>query len=187
MAWKAGNKTDLIIEVWEKLDCESVGAAEIEAIEVVVADIYGADAVDSPMVIARILADEGAYLRHAEIMGLFVRRAGRRGGHASFQDGLIFEDLRSALASIEKLEGMRTRLLRDKDRHGLRSLREAAIRYKDQAEAKSRSSESDAMTSLTQGEIAEWLRVWLQTPEVFKGWVELRQRSRDFKGKFGNI
>jgi hypothetical protein len=187
MAWKAGNKTDLIIEVWEKLDCESVGAAEIEAIEVVVADIYGADAVDSPMVIARILADEGAYLRHAEIMGLYVRRAEHRGGQPSFQDALNFEDLGSALASIEKLEVLRTRLLRDKDRHGLRSLREAAIRCKDQADAKSGSSPLDAMAGLIQSEIAEWLRVWLQTPEVFTRWVELRQRSRDFKEKFGNI
>ena len=32
--WKSRNKTELIIEVWEKLDCEDVGAAEIEAIEI---------------------------------------------------------------------------------------------------------------------------------------------------------
>jgi len=31
--WLSRNKNDLIIEVWEKLDCENVGAAEIEAIE----------------------------------------------------------------------------------------------------------------------------------------------------------
>ena len=31
--WQSRTKIDLIIEVWEKLDCESVGAAEIEAIE----------------------------------------------------------------------------------------------------------------------------------------------------------
>ena len=53
-------KTDLIIEVWEKLDCESVGAAEISAIETVVLERFGDGAVESPMIIARILADEGA-------------------------------------------------------------------------------------------------------------------------------
>ena len=34
--WQAKNKRDLMIEVWEKLDCESVGSTEVEAIEEVV-------------------------------------------------------------------------------------------------------------------------------------------------------
>ncbi|HKX84510.1 MAG TPA: hypothetical protein VJL58_09850 [Pyrinomonadaceae bacterium] len=63
--WNSRNKTDLIFEVWEKLDCESVGAAEIEAIETVVREEYGDSAVDSPMILARMLADEGAILRHS--------------------------------------------------------------------------------------------------------------------------
>ena len=47
--WQAKNKRDLMIEVWEKLDCESVGSVEIEAIEEVVRDVYGESAVESPM------------------------------------------------------------------------------------------------------------------------------------------
>ena len=39
--WQSKTKNDLIIEVWEKLDCESVGAIEIEAIETVVREKYG--------------------------------------------------------------------------------------------------------------------------------------------------
>ena len=34
--WEAKNKRDLMIEVWEKLDCESVGADEIRSVEEVV-------------------------------------------------------------------------------------------------------------------------------------------------------
>ena len=49
-----------MLEVWEKLDCESIGEREITAIEDVVRDIYGKNAVDSPMIIARLLANEGA-------------------------------------------------------------------------------------------------------------------------------
>ena len=73
--WNARNKNDLIIEVWEKLDCESVGADEIRAIEIAVEDVFGKPAVDPPMTIARLLADEGAELRHSEIMALHVERA----------------------------------------------------------------------------------------------------------------
>jgi len=46
--WRSRNKTELIIEVWEKLDCETVGAVEIEAIETAVADVFGKPAVESP-------------------------------------------------------------------------------------------------------------------------------------------
>ena len=55
--WQSRNKTDLIFEVWEKLDCDSVGAAEIEAIETAVEGRFGKRALESPMVLARLLAD----------------------------------------------------------------------------------------------------------------------------------
>ncbi|MBP6213648.1 MAG: hypothetical protein KA447_11435, partial [Pyrinomonadaceae bacterium] len=92
--WQARTKTDLIIEVWEKLDCENVGAAEIEAIETVIVAEYGEQARDSPMVIARLLADEGAELRHSEIMMLFVERQSDRPYDSSFRNILRLSDLR---------------------------------------------------------------------------------------------
>jgi hypothetical protein len=36
-----------------------------------------------------------------------------------------------------------------------------------------------------QAEIAEWLKVWIQTPSLFADWLELRRRSPDFQKKFG--
>ena len=39
--WHARTKNELIIEVWEKLDCENVGSTEIEAIEIAVAAAAG--------------------------------------------------------------------------------------------------------------------------------------------------
>ena len=101
--WLSRTKNDLIIEVWEKLDCENIGAAEIEAIETVVADQFGKAAVDSPMVIARLLADEGAELRHAEIMALYVERASDRPYDAALRNILNIDDLKSTARSIADL------------------------------------------------------------------------------------
>lgn len=187
MAWRARNKTDLIIEVWEKLDCDSVGSAEIEAIEVVVADLYGDAAVDSPMITARLLADEGAFLRHAEIMRLYIRRAGQRNYDAAFRGALEFNDLKATLASIKRLENLRIKLVTENDRLGLRAIRDAVIRRKDAAKGVAASSRTDTIMRHVNDEIAEWLRIWLQTPEVFENWVTLRQRSQQFKDKFGHI
>src|SRR5206468_4622314 len=131
--WKSRIKTDLIIEVWEKLDCENVGAAEIEAIETVVADLYGEAAVDSPMIIARLLADEGAELRHSEIMQLYVSRASDRPYDAALRNVLKLDDLRSTLISIANLENLRRKYADDGDKHGLRYVRQTGIRAKNEA------------------------------------------------------
>src|SRR5215216_1218935 len=125
--WKAKTKTDLAIEVWEKLDCEDVGAAEIEAVEVVIEEQFGTQAVDSPMKIARLLADEGAALRHAEIMQLYLARVSDRPYEAAFRNVLDITGLRTALTSIKNLEGLRRKYVGENDREGLRLVREVAI------------------------------------------------------------
>lgn len=181
------NKTDLIIEVWEKLDCENVGAAEIEAIETVVRDKYGATAVDSPMRIARLLANEGAELRHAEIMGLWVERNSDRPYDAALRNILDLRDLKRALVTIRNLENLRRKFAADGDKEGLRHIRETAINAKKQVRESAASRTKDAVSRQIDVEIAQWLTVWLQTPTVFDSWVEMRQRAADFKDKFGHI
>src|SRR5688572_977446 len=120
MSWNSRTKTDLIIEVWEKLDCESVGASEIEAIITVIEDRFGAAAVDSPMVIARLLADEGAELRHHEIMGLYVARASDRPYDAALRGVVNIDSLKSAAASLRALENLRVKYSAAGDKDGLR-------------------------------------------------------------------
>jgi hypothetical protein len=36
-------------------------------------------------------------------------------------------------------------------------------------------------------EIAEWFRIWLETPDAFFDWLEVRRASPEFREKFGNI
>jgi hypothetical protein len=185
--WTSRNKTDLMIEVWEKLNCESVGAAEIEAIEVVVTEQYGPQALDSPMRIARLLSDEGATLRHAEVMELYLARASDRPYEAALRNILNINDLRTALSSIRNLETVRKKYVADNDREGVRLVRETALQAKELAIETSERQRVDAVTRHINAEIAQWLTIWLQTPDVFQNWVDLRQRSREFIDAFGQI
>jgi hypothetical protein len=179
-------KTDLIIEVWEKLDCESIGAAEIEAIETVVRDKYGYSAVESPMIIARLLADEGAELRHAEILELDVTRRTESPYDALFRNILKFSDFRQTLATIRQLENLRKKFVAENDREGLRLMRELAIKGKNRALMISRNEKVTEEKRAEKQEIAEWFTIWLQSPEVFESWVVLRQNSPDFVKRFSS-
>ncbi len=181
------NKTDLIIEVWEKLDCENVGAAEIEAIEVVVQEQYGKQAVESPMRIARLLADEGADLRHSEIMELYLARTANRPYDAAFRNVLDVSDFKSALTSLRNLDSLRRKYKSEGDKEGLRHVRDTALSGKQQALETAERTRIDDATRQTNAEIAEWFTVWLQTPEIFDSWVDLRRRSAQFVEKFGQI
>lgn len=177
-------KTDLIIEVWEKLDCESVGAKEIEAIETVVRDRLGDGAVDSPMIMARLLADEGAELRHSEIMELDVKRRLESPYDAMFRNILKFSDFKQALISIRRLENLRRKFASEKDREGLRLVRETALKGKRRAQMIAANEKVERKKRDEKAEIVEWFTLWLQSPEIFENWITLRQDSKAFREKF---
>ncbi len=182
--WQSRTKNDLIIEVWEKLDCESIGREEIEAVETAVGDKFGASAVESPMIIARLLADEGAELRHAEILELDVQRRTESPYDAMFRNVLKFSDFKETITSLRRLENLRKKFTAEKDREGLRLMREIAIKGKNRASMISKNPKVAPEKRDEKEEIAEWFRIWLQTPEVFENWIALRQNSPDFKKRF---
>lgn len=182
--WNSRTKTDLIFEVWEALDCESVGAKEIIAIEEAVRGQFGAGAVASPMILARLLADEGAELRHAEIMELDVERRTESPYDAMFRNVLKFSDFKQSVISIRNLENLRKKFLREGDKEGLRLVRETALRGKRRAQMISKNEKVEPNKRAEKAEIVEWFTIWLQNPEIFEHWVEMRQNSKNFKEKF---
>jgi hypothetical protein len=182
--WTARTKRDLMIEVWEHLDCESVGARELEEIERVVRERFGEGAVESPMCVARLLADEGAELRHAEVLELDVRRRARDPYEAMFRNVLKFSDFSQAAASIKRLENLRRQFERKSDSVGLRRVRETALKGKQRAQMIAGNRGVDEKKRAEKAEIAQWFSIWLQQPEIFEDWLYLRQRSKEFRERF---
>jgi hypothetical protein len=182
--WKARTKRDLMIEVWEHLDCESVGAQELEEIEHAVRERFGAGAVESPVRVARLLADEGAELRHAEVLELDARRRAADPYEAMFRNVLKFSDFTQAANSIRNLENLRRQFERKKDQEGLRRVRETAQKGRLRAQMIARNRNVDAGKRAEKAEIAEWFGVWLRQPEIFQDWLDLRRRSAEFRSLF---
>ncbi|MFN2454059.1 MAG: hypothetical protein ABR577_07540 [Pyrinomonadaceae bacterium] len=182
--WKARTKRDLMIEVWEHLDCESVGASELERITAAVRERFGEGAADSPAKMARVLADEGAELRHAEVLELDVRERTLDPYDAMFRNVLKFSTFEQAASSIKQLDNLRKKFAREKDNAGLRRVRETALKGKQRAEMIARNPKVEEKKRAEKTEIAEWFAVWLQSPEIFTGWLELRKLAPEFREKF---
>jgi hypothetical protein len=186
--WRSRTKIDLIIEVWEKLDCETVGAREIEAINEAVRGRFGDAAVESPMRTARLLADEGAALRHAEIMDLWVRYATEAPHEAEFRNLVRVGGFSEARGSLRNVESLRRKFMAEGDTDGLRQLREEVLDAKKELLDRARKKKAgDDGSAPANAEIAEWLTIWLQSPEIFENWIKLRQASAEFREKFGAV
>lgn len=180
--WRSRTKQDLVIEVWEALDCESVGKREIEQIQEELKLKFGNGALQSPASIARIVADEGAVLRHPEVFDYDLSWRERQRGEKNLVGELAFSSIPEALESFQRLEEARQKI--QNDVQGLNRLRElvATARQDLLLTARSKMIASDQREQAK--EIAAWLAVWLQAPQLFPDWLELRRRSPQFLKKF---
>src|SRR5437660_10184506 len=62
------SRRQAIVSEWRRLDTASIGTDELLRIQQAVREAFGEDGVESPATIARELAQEGAELRHPEII-----------------------------------------------------------------------------------------------------------------------
>jgi hypothetical protein len=182
--WQARTKRELMIEVWEHLDCESVGAKELEAVREAVRERFGEGAVESPARVARVLADEGAELRHAEVLELDARWRTQDPYEAAFRNVLKFSTFEEAAASIRRLDNLRKQFRRKGDKEGLRRVQETVLKGKQRAQMIARNQSVNERKREEKAEMAEWFTVWLNQPEIFDDWLALRLASKDFRARF---
>jgi len=166
----------LIIDVWKPLDREVVGAAELELIRETIIQRFGTSV--SPASIARALADHGARLGHPEILQADVRW--REHNSLFTPEDLTFGTLEAATALMEKIESLRRRFADEELmlEHLLLEVR----RIKSELDLMA-SSEKVGNKHLAE-ELAQWLTVWLQNPQIFPEWLALRRATPEFQQRF---
>lgn len=183
-SWSARTRRDLIIEVWEDLDCESVGARELEQIQRALREKFGEGALESPASIARTVADEGAILRHPEVFDCDLEWRKQNLEKRTLPAHLDFASLSTGFESMVKLEEKRLELQSNADTNGLTELREAVTGVRKDSLLRARSKIIDAAQREEAKEVSQWLTIWLQAPELFSDWLDLRRRSPEFRKKF---
>ena len=164
-------RDEFSVEVWEAMGKDAVGAAELRLIQDGVVERFGAEA--SPASIARVLADHGAILRHPEILQADARWREKQSLFTA--EDLEFANLDAALRLINKVDHLWRQFesdpaMRERLRHAVRSLK---------AEL-----DSFAARKPLAAEVAQWLTVWLQNPQIFAEWLTLRQNTAEFRERF---
>ena len=182
--WQARTRDELIIEVWEALDCESVGESELLAIQDALREALGAGAVVSPASIARVVVDEGAVLRHPEVLKCDVKWRARSLAASQRLEEFDFATLEAAATSLRKIDELRGKAKTEANDQSVKQLREVVIQAGKEARLIARSKIVSERERATAKEIWEWVRIWLQQPELFDDWLSLRQRSPEYQKKF---
>ena len=184
---------DTVVAIWRDLGSPAVGARELTQLHGALAEEFGLDAVPSPARIARELAQEGAALRHPEIIESDARwresqMAGQMNAFESlrpFQTGMPLQ-LKQAAVLVAELEALRVLFVNASDEVALADLKTVAIEARQAAKRHAQDESLSSADGEVQTEISEWFRVWLQTPNLFGQWLELRRSSAAFKEMFGN-
>ncbi len=94
---------------------------------------------------------------------------------------LEFSDFAAAENTIRKLEILCRKYQKSSDKKGVVYCRSIALLGRRRAEVISRNSRVSLSKRLQKREIAEWFRVWLETPDLFSDWLAMRKEAEDFK------
>ena len=181
-----------IVKLWLELGRPPVDAQFLENVQRQLAK-NSEDPAISPAEVARLLADEGAELRHPEIIESDVRwreslvnsRMNKFAAVEPLSSGARL-NIPDAGVLISRMEKLRQEFERHHDEPGLDELRTLAADARQRAEAMGKNRKLNETVRCEQSEIAEWLKVWLQTPMLFENWLELRQRSVEFRKRFSD-
>jgi hypothetical protein len=152
---------------------EVVGAPELESIQETIAERFGTSV--GPASIARALADHGVRLGHPEILQADL--LWRERNQLFTPEDLTFGTIDAANALIEKIESLGQQSENEHLRHEVRQFK---------TELDLLAANDKAPNRELAQEIAQWLTIWLQTPQIFSEWLSLRRSTADFQARFSS-
>ena len=94
---------------------------------------------------------------------------------------LNFSNFAEAEETIQKLDAFFRVYRLNGDTKGVLYCREIARIGRHRAELISHNSRVSSPKRLQKKEMATWFRIWLETPEIFDLWLDMRKRTSEFQ------
>jgi len=94
---------------------------------------------------------------------------------------LAFSTFAEAEETLRKLDVLFQQYQLVGDKKGMKYCRQIAVLGRRRAEFISRNKKVCLQKRLHKKEMADWFRVWLETPALFEDWLSMRKRTEEFK------
>ena len=178
---RALSKKQAILEYCRTKRLERIGPEEIRALENELHSRLGPNLKTSPSYIARVLREAG---KDVEYRDRFSGPPMEEPYASRLRDLLQFHDFASAEASLRKLDEAYREYREASDRTGAGLVRSLLQKGKLRASSMAGNPRVGPDKRAEKAEIATWFRVWLETPDLFFDWLELRKASEEFRRLF---
>ena len=175
------SKKDLILETAREIGASKWTLAEIDQLRRRLQAEHGEAGKTSSEYIRDVLKTAGWKVL------LTLQEEAEEQYEEEFEDLLHFKTLEDAEVSIMRLD----ELMRKFKAHGEHAAVERVLGIarlgKRRAEMISRNHKVEPHKREEKVEIANWFRIWLETPDAFFDWLDVRKQSPDFKSKFPEV
>jgi len=171
-------KKALILTVARELAVPRFTPAEIEQIRRRLIAQLGERGKTSADYIVSVLEEAGmrvAMSTHSDTQGKYEEE---------FDDLLHFSTLEEAEMCLVRLDELLRKFQQQKERAAVERVREVARMGRRRAEMIARNRKVDEKKRAQKQEVAQWFAVWLETPDAFFDWLEVRTQSPGFQSKF---
>jgi hypothetical protein len=171
-------KKALILEVARSLGTPRFTPAEIEQIRRKLIAQLGAQGKTSSDYIVSVLEEAGlrvVWSTQSDTDGRYEEE---------FSDLLHFSTLDEAEMCLVRLDELLRKFLAEDEKAAAERAREVARLGKRRAEMIARNHKVDSQKRAEKEEIAHWFMIWLETPDAFFDWLEVRKQSPEFLKQF---
>jgi len=175
------SKKQIILEYCRAKALERIGPEEIRALENELRARLGSNLKTSPSYIARVLREAG---KNVEYHDRFTAPSMEEPYASRLRNLLQFHDFESAEASLRKLDEVYREYRQASDRIGTGLVRSLLQKGKLRAGSLAANPQVSPEKRAEKREIATWFRIWLETPDLFFAWLELRKASEEFRRLF---
>lgn len=175
------HKKEMILEAADEIGVQNWSVAEIDQLRRKLLADHGEAGKTSNEYIVDVLKDAGWKIQLTE------REEAEDRFEEEFEDILHFKSLQDAEVSLTRLDELARRFRMHGEKAAVERVLEIARLGKRRAEMISHNRKVEEKKRREKKEIAEWFRVWLETPDAFFDWLDVRKSSPEFKATFGEI
>jgi len=181
MALLRASKKQLILESGANFSCQSLGRGELQKVQHDLRQRLGPAKLPSLGYIAAVLKQAGMRVEYED---RYTDPVIPERYATSLEGALRFEDLAAADAALRRLDAAYREYRSESDRTGASLVRQIVLRGKLRAESLSHNARIRPEKRREKREIATWFRVWLESPDLFFDWLEVRKQTGEFREMF---